>query len=63
MWVIKVTFKDGSWYRGVCEKKRATPQTVKKRLLMDFKEIHPAEDRRARGGGLYRIWEDNKNYR
>lgn len=61
MWVIRVNFRDGTWYRGMCDKNNITPETAKKRLLMDFKEIHPSEDIRSRGGGLYRIWEDNRN--
>lgn len=61
MWVIRVNFRDGSWYKGVCDRENVSAETAKKRLLLDFKEIHPSEDIRSRGGGLYHIWEDNRN--
>lgn len=62
MWLIKVQFKDGTWYRGICDKDNISQETAKKRLLMDFKEIHQSSDVAQRGGGLYHIWEDNRNY-
>ena len=60
MWLIRVNFRDGSWYKGVCDRENVSAETAKKRLLLDFKEIHPSADVKERGGGLYRIWEEKR---
>lgn len=54
-WIIKVQFKDGTWYRGVLES-RVEELTARKILLRNFKELFPDYEIRRRGGGTFKIF-------
>ena len=55
MWVIKVQFENGTWYRGVLDS-RVEEQTARKILIGNFKELFPDYEIRRRGGGKFRIY-------
>lgn len=55
MWVIKVQFRNGTWYRGVLDS-RVEEQTARKILIGNFKELFPDYEIKRRGGGTFRIY-------
>ncbi len=54
MWVIKVHFGDGTWYRGVLNS-RVSAQKAKGCLLSNFNELFSKTEIRQRGGATYKI--------
>lgn len=55
MWVIKVQFGNGTWYRGVLDS-RVEEQTARRILIGNFKELFPDYEIKRRGGGTFRIY-------
>ncbi len=62
MWVIKVTFGNGTWYRGVLDS-RVDEAMAKKVLLSNFSELFTEVDIKRRGGGKYRIYYSSGRYK
>lgn len=60
MWVIKVMFRNGTWYRGVLDS-RVSEQKARKCLLSNFRELFSKPEIRRRGGGVFWIdWRTKK---
>ena len=56
MWVIKVYFGNGTWYRGICERECYYKSTAKKKLLRDFKDNYTPAEIKARGNAKYEVY-------
>lgn len=62
MWVIKVTFGNGTWYRGVLDS-RVEEAMARKVLLSNFSELFNEVEIKRRGGGKYKIYYSSERKR